>query len=118
MPNLVSFTHQGHPRLVTIAIVNSHKQRRHPSTRMPNPHTDAIVPLTLAFSIVFITIVPTGCYILLKVWLYFLNSRFRLKSAALRHEWAEDATLNETKNRAIFVGFFHPYWYIRSSSLY
>jgi alpha-1,2-mannosyltransferase len=70
-----------------------------------------LLPLSIAFLIMFITIVPGGGYVALKTWFYFLNSRFRRRSAGIREKLAKEATLSEAKNRAVFVGFFHPYWY-------
>jgi alpha-1,2-mannosyltransferase len=83
---------------------------------MRNPNSEATIPLAIAFLILFITLVPGGGYILLKTWFYFLNSRFRSRSAVIRSTLAKDATLSEEKNRAIFVGFFHPYWYAMNLS--
>ena len=72
---------------------------------------EAILPLSIAALILFITLVPGVGYVLMKVWFYFLNSRFRKRSAPIRDKLATEATLSEKSNRAIFVGFFHPYWY-------
>jgi len=71
-----------------------------------------VLPLSLAFFIIFITIAGGGGYVALKTWYYFLNSRFRRRSADIREKLGKEATLSETKNRAVFVGFFHPYWYV------
>lgn len=70
-----------------------------------------MLPLLLAFLIMFITIVPGGGYVAMKTWFYFLNSRFRKQSASIRESLAKEAMLSKEKNRAVFVGFFHPYWY-------
>ena len=48
---------------------------------------------------------------LMKIWFYFLNSRFRLRSAVMRVKLAKEANLSGEKNGAVFVGFFHPYGY-------
>jgi hypothetical protein len=72
----------------------------------------AILPLSVALFILFITLVPGGGYVLMKLWFYFLNSRFRKRSALIRDKLATEATLTEKNNRAVFVGFFHPYWYL------
>lgn len=68
------------------------------------------MPLALAFLILFLTIVPGGGYVMMKIWFYFLNSRFRKRSAAIRDKLAEEASILDTQDRAVFVGFFHPYW--------
>jgi hypothetical protein len=70
----------------------------------------AIMPLGIAAVILFLTLVPGGGYVLMKTWFYFLNSRFRSRSAVLRYKLAKEATLSEGNDRAVFVGFFHPYW--------
>ena len=76
-----------------------------------SPPTGPMMPLWLAFFILFLTIVPGGGYVLMKIWFYFLNSRFRERSDAIREKLTKQAILSEEKQRAIFVGFFHPYWY-------
>lgn len=73
-------------------------------------NTGANLPLAIAVLIFFITLGPGGGYVMMKTWFYFLNSRFRSRSAAIREKLAKEATLSEKKDRAIFVGFFHPYW--------
>jgi alpha-1,2-mannosyltransferase len=69
-----------------------------------------VMPLALAAFIIFFTLVPAAGYVLMYIWFYLLNSRFRKRSESIRGELSKEATLSETKNRAIFVGFFHPYW--------
>ena len=73
-------------------------------------NSEATLPLSIASLILFITLVPGGGYVLMKLWFYFLNSRFRKRSALVRDKLAREATLTEKNNRAVFVGFFHPYW--------
>ena len=68
------------------------------------------LPLALALFIIFLTLVPGGGYLCMKIWFYFLNSRFRKRSAPVRDRLSQQATLQNEKNRAVFVGFFHPYW--------
>lgn len=74
----------------------------------PNP----LLPLWLACFIMFLAIVPGGGYVAMKAWFYFLNSRFRRRSTGIRDKLAKEAALTEATNRAVFVGFFHPYWYL------
>jgi hypothetical protein len=73
--------------------------------------SEAKMPLPVAVLILFVTLVPGGGYVLMKIWFYFLNSRIRKRSAAARDNLAKEAILSDTNNRAVFVGFFHPYWY-------
>jgi hypothetical protein len=68
------------------------------------------MPLSVAVFILFVTIVPGGGYVMMKIWFYVLNSRFRKRSAAIRDKLAKESSVLETKDRAVFVGFFHPYW--------
>lgn len=72
---------------------------------------DAMLPLWVAVAILILTLVPGGGYVLMKIWFYFLNSRFRLRSAVMRVKLAKEANLSGEKNGAVFVGFFHPYGY-------
>ena len=67
--------------------------------------------LALSFLILFITIVPGGGYVMMKIWFYFLNSRLRKRSAAIRDKLAKESSILDTNDRAVFVGFFHPYWW-------
>jgi len=76
-----------------------------------SPPPQPIMPLWLAFFIIFLTVVPGGAYILTKAVFYFLNSRFRTRSSVVRQGLIKEAHLNEEKQRIVFVGFFHPYWY-------
>ena len=73
--------------------------------------SEARMPLAIAVLVLFITLVPGGGYVLMKIWFYVLNSRFRKRSAAIRDKLAKEAALSDANNRAVFVGFFHPYWY-------
>jgi hypothetical protein len=73
--------------------------------------TGGVALLALAFLILFITIVPGGGYVMMKIWFYFLNSQFRKRSADIRDKLAKESSILDTKERAIFVGFFHPYWW-------
>lgn len=73
--------------------------------------TEAAMPLPLAIFI-FLTLIPGGVYLAMKIWFYFLNTRFRSRSAAIREELGKEATLWENNNLPVFVGFFHPYWYV------
>ena len=68
------------------------------------------MPLALAYLILFLTIVPGGGYVMMKIWFYFLNSRFRQRSAGIRDKLAKESSILDTMDRAVFVGFFHPYW--------
>lgn len=79
---------------------------------MVRQNMEAMLPLSIAVLILFITLVPGGGYVIMKIWFYFLNSRFRKRSAPIRDKLAKEATLSEKKDRAVFVGFFHPYWFI------
>ena len=72
--------------------------------------SEAAMPLPVAVLILFITLVPGGGYVLMKIWFYILNSRFRKRSTAVRDKLAKEAIRSDTNNRAVFVGFFHPYW--------
>jgi len=69
------------------------------------------MPLPVAILVFAITIGFGGGYVGMKTWFYFLNARFRKNCAAVREQLAAEATLTEKNKRAVFVGFFHPYWY-------
>jgi len=69
------------------------------------------MPLALAFLILFLTVVPGGGYVMMKIWFYFLNSRFRKRSAAIRDKLSTESSILDIKDRPVFVGFFHPYWW-------
>jgi hypothetical protein len=73
------------------------------------------MPLPVAILVFAITLGFGGGYIGMKTWFYFLNARFRKNCAAVRQQLAGEATLSDNYKRAVFVGFFHPYWYSRSS---
>jgi hypothetical protein len=68
------------------------------------------MPLPVAILVFAITLGFGGGYIGLKTWFYFLNKRFRENCAAVREQLAGEATLSDENKRAVFVGFFHPYW--------
>jgi hypothetical protein len=74
-----------------------------------------MMPLAVAGLIVFLTLGPGGGYVLMKIWFYFLNSRFRKRSAAVREKLSQQVTLRNGKNRAVFIGLFHPYWFVLES---
>jgi len=78
---------------------------------MPPP-PKPLMPLWLAISII-VTAIVFGCgYVSMKVWFYFLNARFRKHSDPIRRQVAEEAAFRKGRGRMIFVGFFHPYWYV------
>lgn len=70
------------------------------------------MPLWLAVLILFITVVGGGGYLLIKIWFYFLNARMRRNCADMREKLTKEANLSEEIDRPVFVGFFHPYWYV------
>jgi len=78
------------------------------------PRPKPLMPLWLAVAFLVILIVPPGIYLAIKIWFYRLNSRFRTGSAELRERLSKNAVLSpESQTRgAVFVGFFHPYWYL------
>ena len=84
---------------------------------MQQQNTQPILSLTIAVLILIFTLVPGSAYVAMKIWFYRLNSSFRKRSAAIRETLGKEATLSETRNRPIFVGFFHPYWYEATSGL-
>jgi hypothetical protein len=69
-----------------------------------------MLPLAVAVLIVVLTLGPGGGYLLMKIWFYFLNARFRRRSASIREKLSQQVTLPGEKDRVVFVGFFHPYW--------
>ena len=71
-----------------------------------------MMSLALSVFIIAATVIPVSAYVGMYIWFYRLNSRFRRHSAVVREELAKQATLTEAKPRAIFIGFFHPYWYM------
>jgi hypothetical protein len=70
-----------------------------------------MMPLTLAFMILFITFVAGGGYVCMKIWFYFLNLHLSMHSAGIRDKLAKEVIFSEASNHAVFVGFFHPYWF-------
>lgn len=76
-----------------------------------SPKPQPLMPLWLAFFIIFLTVFVGGGYLLMKIWFYFLNSRFRARSARIREKLTKEVNLSKEGDRAVFVGFFHPYWY-------
>jgi hypothetical protein len=68
------------------------------------------MPLPVAILLFIITIGFGGGYVGMKTWFYFLNKRFRETCAAERERLAGEVTLSKDNKRAVFVGFFHPYW--------
>jgi hypothetical protein len=68
------------------------------------------MPLPVAILVFIITIGFGGGYVGMKTWFYFLNKRFRENCAAERERLAVEVTLSDDNKRAVFVGFFHPYW--------
>jgi len=69
------------------------------------------MPLPVAILVFVITIGFGGGYVGMKTWFYLLNARFRKNCAAAREQLAGEATLTDKNKRAVFAGFFHPYWY-------
>jgi hypothetical protein len=68
------------------------------------------MPLPVAILVFIITIGFGGGYVGMKTWFYFLNKRFRETCAAERERLVGEVTLSDENKRAVFVGFFHPYW--------
>jgi hypothetical protein len=68
------------------------------------------MPQPVAILVFIIAIGFGGGYVGMKTWFYFLNKRFRENCAAERQRLAGEVTLSDENKRAVFVGFFHPYW--------
>jgi hypothetical protein len=76
------------------------------------PPPKPLMPLWLAISIVAFAIVFGFGYVALRVWFFLLNGRFRDRSAAVRDYLAKEVNFGKGNRRSVFVGFFHPYWYV------